>query len=152
MLCDRLRIVLQPVTPVALDRGQGAQTLALARPVEGDAGEGGEESPVFVFDDQDAIPPAVEAEVEGWLITPQEAGIGVVDPNTITVADDPVGGEEEAQRDGATVVFAARPGQDAVIIAKFFDPPPGLVYTVRALRVDQCLEEVGGDNEIRLCG
>src|SRR5262249_20882602 len=127
----------------AHQRRNRLQLAPLLRTVDGRTAQAGIDGAVLVLHGHDAVAPAVEGEVERWLITPRKAGVGVVDEDAIRVADDAVRIEEEAIGDGAAVVLAAHPAEHAVIVAQVAGAALGLIAAVRAARIDEGLEGVG---------
>src|SRR5262249_15352893 len=100
------------------------------------------ERAIVVPHDHDAVAPAVKAEFQGRRKTARVAGIRVVDKDAVLVADDAVGVEKKAQRDGTAVEIPTDPAEYAVLFAELARAAPGFHAAVGALGLHQRRERL----------
>src|SRR5262249_21143177 len=149
---DRPWIAVDPDAPVAYQRRDGLEPLALARPLDANACQTREDGAVRVLHHHHAVAPAVEGELVRRGEGAGVSGLGVVHEGAVAVADHAVGAEEEANRDRPTVGVATYPAQHAVVGPQLAQSPLRLVAAVRALGVDERLVGLGLRNDLRLRG
>ena len=89
----------------------------------------------------------MESKIERWGIAPGITGVRIVNKNAIGVANDAIGIEKKTKGNGAAVVLASNPAENAVVIAQVLRPALGFIATMGALRIDQGLKSLGFDNE-----
>ena len=140
LIRDRSRMIAQPRPPVRLDRGDRLESLSFSRTVHAEPGQTIEDGSVLVLHDHDAVPPSLKAEIERGGPGADEVGIGIVNEDAVSVADDAIRHEKPAVRDRAAGVIAPNPGEYAIVVAKRAGGALGLVATIRALGIDQRIE------------
>src|SRR5258707_1060773 len=96
--------------------------------------------------DHDAIPPAVKPELVRRCEPASEAGVRVVDKDTVAVGDDPVRRKKEANGNGPAVGIAAGPTKNAVVGGEI-DAADGLIAAVGTFWIDEGFEGVGLDDD-----
>src|SRR5207244_8018130 len=115
---------------------------------KGHSRQAGIDRTILVLHDHDPVAPAVESEIEGRRIAPGITGVRVIDEDDVGVADNAIGIEKEAQGDGAAIVLAANPAEDAVIVTQLVGPAFGFISTMRATWIDQGLEGVRLNDQV----
>src|SRR5439155_23054279 len=113
----RFRMQHEPIAPVGHQAGNAFESLALLRSLKRYAGERGPESSVFAFHHHHAAAPAVKLVAVIFPERAYVAAVRVVEKEAVSVVDHARGGDEMPERQGAPIVRASDPGQDALITA-----------------------------------
>ncbi len=103
MVGHRVGIAFEPEAPVAHHGRDWRQPGSSLRPVECHAAQARIERPVSPLHHHQPVAPAMEAEVVRRQVAPRKARIGIMDEDAVAVADDGIGVEEKAIRDGAAL-------------------------------------------------